>query len=132
MPIFQVPVTVQVVAPSASDASEMVLSFMEYAQDVGNDDGAVQGCFVGTESAVEQVGEKVFQVAAADIEHVLRSYSLRVFNTQGKSFEAMAAELVDSIDQNRIAIALKKAETPKQAVFDEIKNILVETGVLEF
>lgn len=53
MAIFNVPVTVQIEAKSASEASELVLSFMEYAQDVGNDDGAVQGCLVATEAEIK-------------------------------------------------------------------------------
>lgn len=53
MAIFNVPVTVQIEAESAFEASELVLSFVEYAQDVGNDDGAVQGCFVASEAEVK-------------------------------------------------------------------------------
>lgn len=52
MATFTVPVSVQVEANSPAEASALVLSFMEYAQDVGNDDGAVTNCFVGSESEV--------------------------------------------------------------------------------
>jgi len=53
MAIFNVPATVQIEAESAAEASELVLSFMEYAQDVGNDNGAILGCSVASEAEVK-------------------------------------------------------------------------------
>lgn len=52
MATFTVPVSVQVEANSPAEAAALVLSFMEYAQDVGNDDGAVKNCLVGAEPEV--------------------------------------------------------------------------------
>ncbi len=81
-------------------------------------------------------GCTAFQVTEEDIENVLQQYSLRVTDTQGKSFETMAAELIDEIDHGRIEKAALKSGTEldvqTQGAFDEIKQILVELGVLEF
>lgn len=77
-----------------------------------------------------------YQITAEDIENVLRSYSLRVVDTQGKSFEAMAAELIDEIDCERVEkVALNSGcdiDDQTQGAYDEIHRILVEIGVLEF
>lgn len=77
-----------------------------------------------------------FQITEIDIENVLRNYSLRVADTQGKSFETMAAELIDEIDCERVEKAALKAgcdlDEQTQGAHDEIKKILVELGILEF
>ena len=52
MPIFNVPVTIQIEAKSPLEASQAVLSFLEYAQDVGNDDDAVKNSLVAVESEI--------------------------------------------------------------------------------
>lgn len=76
-----------------------------------------------------------YQVTEEDISNVLENYSLRVLDTQGKSFETMAAELMGEIDHARIEhVALKAGpdlDAQTQAANDEIKTILVEIGVLE-
>ena len=67
---------------------------------------------------------------------VLRAYSLRVANTNGKSFEAMAAELIDDIDMGRVERAARERgpgdEDQARGAFDEVRSILVELQVLEF
>ena len=77
-----------------------------------------------------------FAISEEDVENVLRAYSLRVTDTQGKSFETMAEELIDEIDHFRVARAALQAgcdiEDQIKAAFDEIKTILVELGVLDF
>lgn len=77
-----------------------------------------------------------FQVTEEDIEKVLLAYSLRVADTQGKSFETMAAELLGEIDCARVEKAALMSGTDlddqTQGAFDEIHKILVEIGVLEF
>ena len=77
-----------------------------------------------------------FEISPDDIESVLHSYSLRVANTQGQSFEAMAAELIDEIDRDRVEKAALKGGVDlgdqTSAALAEIKDILVEMGVLEF
>ena len=77
-----------------------------------------------------------YQVTVDDIENVLHDYSLRVTDTQGKSFETMAAELIDEIDHDRIEKAALKSgcdlDEQTTGANDEIKKILVELGVLEF
>ena len=67
------------------------------------------------------------------IADVLRAYSLRVSNTRGQSFDAMAAELVDEIDVVRIEAAASGLEgnTRAKRIFEEIRAILVERQVLE-
>jgi len=71
------------------------------------------------------------------IADVLRAYSLRVANTRGQSFDAMAAELVDElvdeIDVVRIEAAASGLEGDARAkrIFEEIRAILVERQVLE-
>lgn len=77
-----------------------------------------------------------YEVTAKDIQDVLEAYSLRVSDTQGKSFETMANELEGEIDLEEVAkVALatpgnKIAQS--QAAFNEIHRILVEMGVIEF
>lgn len=77
-----------------------------------------------------------YQVTVSDIENVLQMYSLRVTDTQGKSFETMAAELIDEIDHDRVeAAALASGcdlDDQTQGAYDEIQMILVELGVLDF
>ena len=72
------------------------------------------------------------------IADVLRAYSLRVANTRGQSFDAMAAELVDELvdelDVERIEAAASglEGDARAQRIFEEIRAILVERQVLEF
>ncbi len=76
-----------------------------------------------------------YVVTADDIENVLRAYSLRVTDTQGKSFETMAAELVDELDTTTVVEAAAKSDTPEsqgKAVFDALHQLLVKEGVIEF
>ncbi len=77
-----------------------------------------------------------FGISEEDIESVLRAYSQRVVDTKGRSFEAMAEELIDEIDHARVEKAALRSEGDLEdqikAAFDEIKAILVELGVLEF
>lgn len=54
MAIYDVPVIVRIEAKSATAAAQKVLAFMEYAQDFGNDDGAVQGSLVGLRTEVKK------------------------------------------------------------------------------
>lgn len=77
-----------------------------------------------------------FEVTASDIQIVLEAYCLRVTNTQGKSFETMASELIYELDEGRIEGVVRDAgssyKAQTQAAFDEIKSALVEMNVLEF
>jgi hypothetical protein len=77
-----------------------------------------------------------FAISEEDVENVLRAYSLRVKDAQGKSFETMAEELIDEIDHARVEKAALRSEGDLEdqikAAFDEIKKILVELGVLDF
>jgi hypothetical protein len=80
--------------------------------------------------------KKAFQVSEEDIEQVLRDYTYRVANTHGQSFEAMAGDLIDEIDHNRIAKAALAAgcdlDDQTRAAHAEIHRNLVELGVIEF
>ncbi|ELQ8317505.1 hypothetical protein R2571_006404 [Pseudomonas aeruginosa] len=77
-----------------------------------------------------------FQISTEDVENVLRSYSLRVTDTKGQSFERMAEELIDELDHERIEREALAASTELDeqttAAYEAIKNNLVELGVLEF
>lgn len=77
-----------------------------------------------------------YEISADDIENVLQQYSLRVTDTQGKSFATMAAELIDEIDEARVEEAALKSgdelDAQTTGAYDEIKKILIELGVLEF
>ena len=77
-----------------------------------------------------------FEVTPEDVESVLHAYSLRVTDTQGKSFETMAGELIDEIDTGRVEKAALAGgvdlDDQTTAAHEEIKEILVELGVLEF
>lgn len=84
----------------------------------------------------EHMNSNAFQVTAADISNVLAEYSLRVTDTQGKSFETIADELIDEIDHESVESAAIASGTEideqVQGAFNEIKKILVEMSVLEF
>lgn len=76
-----------------------------------------------------------FKLAEDHIESVLRDYSLRVANTNGESFADMAGELIHLIDAERVERVANAYEAPieqAQAALEEIKDLLVEHGVLEF
>lgn len=77
-----------------------------------------------------------FVVTEVEIEHVLIDHSLRVSDTEGKSFETMACELISEIDHERVINAALAAGSDfaerSTAAQAEIKNILVELGVIEF
>lgn len=77
-----------------------------------------------------------FQITEDDIESVLHDYSLRVTDTQGKSFATMAAELIGEIDHARVEKAALDSgcdlDEQTAGADKEIKKILVELGVLEF
>lgn len=101
----------------------------------------VRGALVfGTEGVYEfavmaPVHSPSFTVTAGHIESVLRAYSLRVANSNGQSFADMSEELICEIDVARVERAALAAaghhQQQVQAALDEIKDILVEEGVLE-
>lgn len=77
-----------------------------------------------------------FQVTEEDIENVLHDHSMHVADTQGKSFETMASELIHEINDARVEAAALAAgidlEEQTRGAYDEIKTILVEIGTLDF
>lgn len=77
-----------------------------------------------------------FSATEDDVQHVLEDFSLRVTNTQGRSFETMATELINEIDLDSVArAALEGGDDIDQqslAAYREIKQQLVNIGVLEF
>lgn len=76
-----------------------------------------------------------FQITEDDIAMVLRRESLRVADTQGRSFDDMASDLLTEIDGDRIERAALKSgndlEDQTTGAHDEIKIILEEMGVLK-
>lgn len=83
----------------------------------------------------EVFGVSPYQVTAADVLTVLEEYSLRITDTQGKSFATMADELIDEINQAEVmtaALAEPDVSAMQQAAFNAIFKQLVVLGVLEF
>lgn len=79
-----------------------------------------------------------FEITEDDIENVLRANSLKVANTNGKSFAAMASELYGElvdVDFGRIERAALASGVDLDAQTDgayaAIRAILVERGVLD-
>ena len=75
-----------------------------------------------------------YQATEDDVESVLRSNSLHVANTNGKSFEAIAQEVFGSLDFDLIEqAALFGDSLDEQTDFanDEIARQLRESGILE-
>ncbi len=82
------------------------------------------------------MSRNAFEITPDDVESVLQAYSLRVANTGGRAFSDLAEELFDEMDHERIQDAALAGSTDldgqTQAAFDEIKNSLVELGVIDF
>lgn len=79
-------------------------------------------------------GHTAYEVTVEDVENVLRSNSLAVANTDGKSFEAMANELHGNLDFDLIeqaALAGDDLDEQTDYANDEIARQLREMGVLE-
>lgn len=75
------------------------------------------------------------EVTASDIQNVLEQYCLRVSNTEGKSFETMAEELVGTLDMTSVVAAAQTGDTQvakQQAIFDALHKLLVKSGIIEF
>ncbi len=108
MKTFEVPATILVQAESTNTASATVLSFLEYALDIGNDERAITQCLVATESEVRQhaAGETVTstQKSFAVIRHALAQMVRGEFDMEqasaniaaGTSKESLAAFIVDA------------------------------------
>jgi len=83
----------------------------------------------------EVFGTSPYTLTAGDVQSVLEAYSLRVTDTQGKSFETMADELIDELDYQHImetALGMGTPHEMQQAAFNEIHKALVKQGVIEF
>ena len=79
-------------------------------------------------------GHAAYEVTPEDVENVLRSNSLAVANTNGKSFESMAEELHGDLDFGLIeqaALAGDDLDEQTDYANDEIARQLREKGVLE-
>lgn len=75
-----------------------------------------------------------YNIKATDIQHVLEQYSMRVIS-KGNSLEALAADLVNTLDCASVQAAAATGDTPEakaQAVFYDIHRQLVKAGVIEF
>lgn len=84
-------------------------------------------------------GSPLCSVTETEVVEVLRAYSLRVSNTQGKSFEEMATEVFEELDiEDIISTAFEKlsegagAAECQTAVFELIHAALVSKGIIEF
>jgi len=56
---YNVQVTVVTKAESAQEASELVLAFVEYAQDTGNEEGTITACYVATPEKKLERGREI-------------------------------------------------------------------------
>lgn len=75
-----------------------------------------------------------YEVTEEDVENVLRSNSLAVANTNGKSFESMANEVFPQLDFQLIeeaALAGDALDEQTDYANDEIARQLREIGILE-
>lgn len=75
-----------------------------------------------------------YQATEEDVENVLRSNSLAVANTMGKSFESIANEVFGNLDFDIIQqAALYGDDLDEQTgyAYDEIARQLREMGILE-
>lgn len=77
-----------------------------------------------------------FQTSIDDIVAVLDAYAHRVVDDKNRPHQNLAETLITQIDTARVEKAALNAGTDldvqSQAAFDEIKDILVELGVLDF
>ncbi len=77
-----------------------------------------------------------FQITEEDVESVLHDYSLRISNSRGASFAAMAAELLPDLDHARIERAALEGgcdlDAQTRSALGAIHQQLVEAGVIEF
>ena len=79
-------------------------------------------------------GHSAYEVTEEDVENVLRSNALAVANTNGKSFESMANELLGHLDLDLVEqAALYGDDLDEQTDYanDEIARQLRVMGVLE-
>jgi len=79
-------------------------------------------------------GHTAYEATVEDVENVLRSNSLAVANTNGKSFETMANELHGDLDFDLIeqaALAGDDLDEQTDYANDEIARQLREMGVLK-
>lgn len=79
-------------------------------------------------------GHTAFEATQEDVENVLRSNSLAVANTDGKSFESMANEIHGKLDFDLIeqaALAGDDLDEQTDYANDEIARQLREMGILE-
>ncbi|KSQ21693.1 hypothetical protein APB26_32450 [Pseudomonas aeruginosa] len=87
----------------------------------------------------EVFGPPALIVTADTIAEVLRSYSLRVSNSNGQRFEDMATTLVDEIDVGEILQAAHASLDTgadrierEQALYNSLHAALVKQGTIEF
>lgn len=76
-----------------------------------------------------------FEFTHNDVESVLHSYTHRIINARGLSIDSLATELFGELDASRVenaALASTEFDEQVNGAYEEIKDILVEVGVLEF
>lgn len=82
------------------------------------------------------MAQSAFEITPDDVESVLHSHTNRIINARGLSIDALAAEVFIDVDTARVEKAaqsnLNNFDEQVSGAYGEIKDILVELGVLEF
>lgn len=76
-----------------------------------------------------------FEVTPNDVESVLHSHTHRIVNARGLSIDALAADVFDEVDTARVekaALASTDFDEQVKGAYSELKDVLVELGILEF
>ena len=80
------------------------------------------------------MGNTAYQPTEEDVENVLRNHALHVANTNGKSFESIAAEVFHDLDHGKVEAAAMYGDSLDQQTGyanEEIARQLRENGILE-
>lgn len=82
------------------------------------------------------MAQTAFAITPDDVESVLHSHTHRIINARGLSIDALAVNVFDEVDAARVEKAALDSSTnfddQVNGAYGEIKDILVELGVLEF
>lgn len=82
------------------------------------------------------MAQTAFETTPNDVESVLHMYTHRIINSRGLSIDGLAVDVFDEVDTARVEKAALDSSTDfdeqVKGAYSELKDILVELGVLEF